>query len=69
MKIITINLPKTQLKALKTLTDHGIYDSRSDAIRVALREFLDGELNLRDQLRGEEFQIDIRSSLHARGDN
>ena len=42
MKIATINLPKIHLDALDALVDAGYYPNRSEAIRVALRKFLDG---------------------------
>ena len=48
MKIITINLPEKYLSAIKILNDLGIYPSRSEAIRIALREYLyDEEKNLK----------------------
>ena len=53
MKIITINLPEKYLSAIQTLNDLGIYPSRSEAIRVALRDFLTDELKM-DQDLGEE---------------
>jgi Arc/MetJ-type ribon-helix-helix transcriptional regulator len=40
MIIITINLSKPQIAALKTLQDLGLYSSRSEAIRVAIRDYL-----------------------------
>ncbi|WP_457558281.1 CopG family ribbon-helix-helix protein [Candidatus Harpocratesius sp.] len=45
MRIITVNLPKSFLKAIDSLTGaEGLYPSRSELIRVAVREFLIGEL-------------------------
>lgn len=43
MKIITINLSEPHVKALKMLQDLGLYPSRSEAIRVAIRDFLQKE--------------------------
>ncbi len=40
MKIITINLNEHQVKALAVLQELGLYPSRSEAIRVAIRDFL-----------------------------
>lgn len=40
MKIITINLTERQVRALAVLQDLGLYPSRSEAIRVAIRDFL-----------------------------
>lgn len=45
MKIITVNLPTSYLKAIDMLIgDKGLYPSRSELIRVAVREFLNAEL-------------------------
>ena len=44
MKIITINLSEPHVKALQVLQDLGLYPSRSEAIRVAIRDFLQREL-------------------------
>jgi len=51
MKIVTINLPLPALDALEKLTDYGLYPSRSEAIRVALRDFLSSELQLAQKLK------------------
>ena len=45
IRIITVNLPLSYLKAIKALTgEGGLYPSRSELIRVAVREFLIKEL-------------------------
>ena len=62
MKIITINLPEKYLQAIQILNDLGIYPSRSEAIRVALRDFLANELKLFSDLDDASFKILIRSS-------
>jgi antitoxin ParD1/3/4 len=51
MKIVTINLPEPFLAALEKLTDYGLYPSRSEAIRVALRDFLSKELQIAQKLK------------------
>ncbi len=61
MKIITINLPEYYLSAIKILTDLGLYDSRSDAIRKALTKFLPKELNYYHSLEIDEFKMLITS--------
>ena len=43
MQIITINLPEKYLAAIQTLNEYGIYPSRSEAIRIALKDFLTDE--------------------------
>jgi Arc/MetJ-type ribon-helix-helix transcriptional regulator len=46
MKIITINVPEAFLKQIETLIgEKGLYPSRSELIRVAIREFLIRELD------------------------
>jgi Arc/MetJ-type ribon-helix-helix transcriptional regulator len=44
MRIITINISEPAVKALQVLQDLGLYPSRSEAIRVAVRDFLQREL-------------------------
>ena len=44
LRIITINLSEPHVKALQVLQDIGLYPSRSEAIRVAIRDFLQREL-------------------------
>lgn len=46
MRIITVNLPVSYLKAIDRLTGQkGLYPSRSELIRVAMRDFLIHELD------------------------
>lgn len=41
MRIITINLPVSFIKIIDSLTGHdGLYPSRSELVRVAVRDFL-----------------------------
>jgi len=41
MKIVTVNLPVAYLNAIESLTgDDGLYPSRSELIRVAMKDFL-----------------------------
>ena len=47
MKICTINVPESYLLSIKKLVgEHGLYPSRSELIRVAVREFLIKELKM-----------------------
>lgn len=50
MQIITINLSEKYLSAIQTLKDLGIFPSRSEAIRIALRDFLFNELEFSQDL-------------------
>ncbi|MFX0082114.1 MAG: ribbon-helix-helix domain-containing protein [Candidatus Hodarchaeota archaeon] len=64
MKIITINLPEKYLQAIQILNDMGIYPSRSEAIRIALHDFLSKELKMFEDLEDESFKILIRSKIN-----
>ena len=47
MKVITVNLLKNYLKAIELLVgENGLYPSRSELIRVAIRDFLIRELQI-----------------------
>ena len=66
MKIITINLPEKYLSAIKILNELGIYPSRSEAIRSALRDFLKDELKMYEELEDESFKMLIKSFSNRR---
>ncbi|TET61969.1 MAG: ribbon-helix-helix protein, CopG family [Promethearchaeota archaeon] len=61
LKIITINLPEKYLQAIQILNDMGVYPSRSEAIRVALRQFLSKEIKMYNDLDDDSFRMLIRS--------
>lgn len=61
MKIITINLPEKYLQSIQILNDMGLYPSRSEAIRVALSDFLAKELKMYKDLNENSFKMLIRS--------
>ena len=45
IKIVTVNIPEPYINAIDKLTGHdGLYPSRSELIRVAVRDFLIKEL-------------------------
>nr|MDO8111509.1 ribbon-helix-helix domain-containing protein [Candidatus Sigynarchaeota archaeon] len=50
MQIVTVNLPSIYIDAIAKLTEQGMFPSRSEAIRVALREFLKNELEMVESL-------------------
>jgi len=66
VKIITINLPEKYLDAIQTLNDLGIYPSRSEAIRIALHDFLINELKMYKDLDDESFKMLMRSKINKR---
>ena len=49
MKVITINVPTKYIRVIQKLLDAGLYPSRSEAVRVAIRDFIskDKELYLK----------------------
>ena len=51
MKIITVNIPESYLESVKKLVgEGGLYPSRSELIRVAVREFLIKELKRANEM-------------------
>jgi len=61
MRIITINLPEKYLDAIQILNDLNIYPSRSEAIRIALDNFLKDELKMYEDLEENKFQMLVES--------
>jgi antitoxin ParD1/3/4 len=54
MKMITVHIPERYLAALETLVDNGHFPSRSEAIRVAIRDLIRSELDLQNNKDKEE---------------
>ncbi len=51
MKIVTVNIPETFIGIIKKLVgEHGLYPSRSELIRVAVREFLIKKLQMANNM-------------------
>lgn len=51
MKIVTVNIPESYIGAIaKLVGENGLYPSRSELIRCAVRDFLLKELNMAEQL-------------------
>ena len=50
MQIVTCNIPAIYVDAIGKLTEQGLFPSRSEAIRVALRDFLKSELGMVESL-------------------
>ncbi len=51
MKIVTVNIPESFLDSIQKLVgEHGLYPSRSELIRVAVRDFLLRELKMADNM-------------------
>ncbi len=66
MKIITINLPEKYLAAIQTLNDLGIYPSRSEAIRIALGDFLEEELKMYHDLDNASFKLLMKKNINKK---
>ncbi|MGQ4874586.1 MAG: ribbon-helix-helix domain-containing protein [Promethearchaeia archaeon] len=51
IKIVTINIPESYVDAMeKLIGDDGLYPSRSELVRVAVREFLLKELRIAEKM-------------------
>lgn len=51
MKIVTVNIPESYLDSIQKLVgENGLYPSRSELIRVAVRDFLLRELKMANNL-------------------
>ena len=73
MKIITVNLPESYLRLIENeIGENGIFPSRSELIRVAVREFLIKELASVDsfiQFQPDIFRINPTPSPDLVGDS
>ena len=60
MKIVTVNVPESYIDAInKLIGQNGLYPSRSELIRCAVRAFLIKELKLADDMaKYSEVEID-----------
>lgn len=56
LKITTINIPDVYLDCIEVLVNMGFYPSRSEAVRVALKQFLTNEADVIDDLQKENFE-------------
>jgi len=51
LKIVTVNIPESYIGSIEKLVgEHGLYPSRSELIRVAVREFLIKELKMANKM-------------------
>jgi len=60
LKIVTVNVPESYLESIKRLIgENGLYPSRSELIRVAVREFLIKELRRANEtIKYKEVQVE-----------
>ena len=60
MKIVTVNVPESYIEAIKKLVgEKGLYPSRSELIRCAVREFLLKELEMAKNIHKFKNESDI----------
>ncbi|MCP4763375.1 MAG: ribbon-helix-helix protein, CopG family [archaeon] len=55
MRIVTINVPNSYIGAFENLIKLGLYNSRSQIVREALKDFLDKEKAFTVDLQSENF--------------
>ncbi|MHA1987865.1 MAG: CopG family ribbon-helix-helix protein [Promethearchaeota archaeon] len=60
MKIVTVNIPESYLESIERLIgENGLYPSRSELIRVAVREFLIKELRrANEMIKFKEIEVE-----------
>ena len=60
MKIVTVNIPEAYLESITRLIgENGLYPSRSELIRCAVRDFLIKELkNANEMIRYKEVKVE-----------
>jgi len=64
MKIFTVNLPKTYLKAIELLVGNdGLYPSRSELVRVAVKDFLYKKIELIKRYEEEKKKVKINPNF------
>jgi len=66
MKIVTVNIPESYLGSIEKLVGaNGLYPSRSELIRVAVRDFLIRELKMaNDMVKYKEAEIEDFDDEH-----
>lgn len=66
MKIVTVNVPESYIEAIEKLVgENGLYPSRSELIRCAVREFLLKELRMaKNMTKYNETEKDDFDSEH-----
>lgn len=56
-RIVTLNMPIPYLEAMQILVDVGLFNSRSEVVRVAITEFLDKEAQFISDLTNKTIKI------------
>jgi len=78
MKIVTVNVPESYIDAIKKLVgENGLYPSRSELIRCAVRDFLLKELtlarNMSNRMSEPEHSLDdskfVRIPIDSKDEN
>ncbi|UXD21327.1 CopG family transcriptional regulator [Ignicoccus pacificus DSM 13166] len=63
MRLVTVKMPEAYVEAIDELVRKGRFTSRSEAIRVAIRELLRKELWVREIPSSEEEEEDFIDEL------
>lgn len=56
MRIVTINIPDSYLTSFESLIKLGLYNSRSQIVREALKDFLTKEQDFTNNLKVDNFK-------------
>ncbi|ALU11921.1 CopG family transcriptional regulator [Ignicoccus islandicus DSM 13165] len=59
MRLVTVKMPEAYVEAIDELVKKGRFTSRSEAIRVAIRELLRREMWIRELPPDEEEEEDV----------
>ncbi|MGQ4873169.1 MAG: ribbon-helix-helix domain-containing protein [Promethearchaeia archaeon] len=63
MKLISLNLPESYMKALEMLVLEGKFPNRSEAIRVAVRDLIRTEFLIEESIKKEKISEIIEKDL------
>ncbi|KKL71125.1 hypothetical protein LCGC14_2098010 [marine sediment metagenome] len=64
LKIVTVNVPESYIEAIaKLVGENGLYPSRSELIRVAVRDFLIKELQMAEKMAKYKESVNKREIL------
>ncbi|KKK97824.1 hypothetical protein LCGC14_2648900 [marine sediment metagenome] len=64
LKIVTVNVPESYIEAIaKLVGENGLYPSRSELIRVAVRDFLIKELQMAEKMAKYKETVNKHESL------
>ena len=65
MKVVTINVPDQYLDCLEVMVNMGIFPSRSEAVREALKQFLTREAVFNEGVVKQKFHALKQAQMNA----